>query len=73
MNCRRELGQIVIAMFYKVDPSDVRKQTGDFGKVFRKTAGKTKEEIRRWRVALAEVATIAGYHSSNWLEFLLCS
>ncbi|CAG7895388.1 unnamed protein product [Brassica rapa] len=67
MKCRREFGQIVIAVFYKVDPSDIRKQTGDFGKVFRKTcAGKTNEEIRRWRVALAEVAAIAGYHSSNW-------
>lgn len=68
MKCRREFGQIVIAVFYKVDPSDIRKQTGDFGNVFRKTcAGKTNEEIRRWRVALAEVAAIAGYHSSNWL------
>ncbi|CAN6849123.1 unnamed protein product [Brassica oleracea] len=67
MKCRREFGQIVIAVFYKVDPSDIRKQTGDFGNVFRKTcAGKTNEEIRRWRVALAEVAAIAGYHSSNW-------
>ena len=68
MKCRREFGQIVIAVFYKVDPSDIRKQTGNFGNVFRKTcAGKTNEEIRRWRVALAEVAAIAGYHSSNWL------
>ncbi|XP_018435671.1 probable disease resistance protein RPP1 [Raphanus sativus] len=67
MKCRREFGQIVIAVFYKVDPSDVRKQTGDFGKVFRQTCtGKTNEEIRRWRVALAEVAPIAGYHSNNW-------
>ena len=72
MKCRREFGQIVIAVFYKVDPSDIRKQTGDFGKVFRKTcAGKTNEEIRRWRVALAEVAAIAGYHSSNWLVLLI--
>ncbi|RID76305.1 LOW QUALITY PROTEIN: hypothetical protein BRARA_B03284, partial [Brassica rapa] len=67
MKCRREFGQIVIVVFYNVDPSDIRKQTGDFGKVFRKTcAGKTNEEIRRWRVALAEVAVIAGYHSSSW-------
>ncbi|KAL1193569.1 putative disease resistance protein RPP1 [Cardamine amara subsp. amara] len=67
MKCRREFGQIVIAIFYKVNPSNVRTQTGDFGKVFKKTcAGKTKEEIMRWKLALAEVATIAGYHSSNW-------
>ncbi|XP_019090462.1 PREDICTED: probable disease resistance protein RPP1 [Camelina sativa] len=67
MKCREELGQTVMAVFHKVDPSDVKKLTGDFGKVFRKTcAGKSKEDIGRWRQALAEVATIAGYHSSNW-------
>ncbi|KAF8112851.1 hypothetical protein N665_0060s0033 [Sinapis alba] len=67
MKCREELGQTVMAVFYEVDPSDVKKLTGDFGKVFRKTcAGKTKECIERWRQALAQVATIAGYHSSNW-------
>ncbi|KAL0842934.1 hypothetical protein Bca101_016179 [Brassica carinata] len=67
MKCREELGQTVMAIFYKVDPSDVKKLTGDFGKVFRKTcAGKQKEKIERWRQALAKVATTAGYHSTNW-------
>ncbi|CAH8278609.1 unnamed protein product [Arabidopsis lyrata] len=67
MKCRDELGQTVLAVFYKVDPSDVKKLTGDFGKVFKKTcAGKTKEHVGRWRQALANVATIAGYHSTNW-------
>ncbi|KAL1198681.1 putative disease resistance protein RPP1 [Cardamine amara subsp. amara] len=67
MKCREELGQTVMAVFYKVDPSDVNKLTGDFGKVFRKTcASKAKEDIERWRQALAKVATIAGYHSSYW-------
>ncbi|KAG2334242.1 hypothetical protein Bca52824_005422 [Brassica carinata] len=67
MKCREELGQTVMAVFYEVDPSDVKKLTGYFGKVFRKTcAGKTKECTERWRQALAKVATIAGYHSSNW-------
>ncbi|KAF8118181.1 hypothetical protein N665_0006s0174 [Sinapis alba] len=67
MKCRKELDQTVMAVFYEVDPSDVKKLTGEFGKVFRKTcAGKTKECIERWRQALAQVATIAGYHSSNW-------
>ncbi|CAN7081412.1 unnamed protein product [Brassica oleracea var. botrytis] len=67
MKCREELGQTVIAIFYTVDPSDVKKLTGDFGKVFRKTCkGKAKEEIRRWKQALEKVAIIAGYHLSNW-------
>ncbi|KAH0915667.1 hypothetical protein HID58_030113 [Brassica napus] len=67
IKCREEFGQTVMSIFYQVDPTDVKKQTGDFGKVFGKTCkGKTKEEIRRWQHALTEVAQIAGYHSSNW-------
>ncbi|KFK24294.1 hypothetical protein AALP_AAs63547U000200 [Arabis alpina] len=67
MKCREELGQTVMVIFYKVDPSDVKNLTGDFGEVFRKTcAGKTKKAIGRWRQTLAKVGTIAGYHSSNW-------
>ncbi|KAL1201758.1 putative disease resistance protein RPP1 [Cardamine amara subsp. amara] len=67
MKCREVLGQIVMVIFYKVDPHDVKMLSGDFGKVFRKTSvGKSKEDIERWRQALAKVATIAGYHSSKW-------
>ncbi|KFK22938.1 hypothetical protein AALP_AAs44379U000100, partial [Arabis alpina] len=67
VKCREELGQKVMPIYYKVDPSDVKKQTGDFGKVFKKTCnGKAKENIERWRRALATMATIAGYHTLNW-------
>ncbi|KAL1201762.1 putative disease resistance protein RPP1 [Cardamine amara subsp. amara] len=70
MKCREELAQIVMAIFYKVDPYDVKMLTGEFGKVFKNTCvGKTKskEDIKRWRHALGKVATIAGlYHSSKW-------
>ncbi|KAF8087555.1 hypothetical protein N665_0578s0008 [Sinapis alba] len=73
IKCRQELDQTVIPLFYKVNPTDVKKQTGDFGKVFRKTCkGKRKEEIQRWKHALTEVAQIEGYHTSNWfVHFLL--
>ncbi|CAN7075809.1 unnamed protein product [Brassica oleracea var. botrytis] len=67
MKCKEELGQTVIPVFYKVDPTDVKKQAGDFGKVFKKTSkGKTNEVIVKWSQALAKVATLAGYHSKNW-------
>ncbi|XP_010425880.1 PREDICTED: probable disease resistance protein RPP1 [Camelina sativa] len=67
MSCREVLGQIVMTIFYEVDPTDIKKQTGDFGKAFRKSCkGKTKERTERWRKALEDVATIAGYHSHIW-------
>ena len=67
MECRGTLGHAVMTIFYDVDTSDVRKQTGDFGKVFEETCdGKTEEEKQRWRKALTEVAVIAGEHSVSW-------
>ncbi|XP_048594752.1 probable disease resistance protein RPP1 [Brassica napus] len=67
MKCKEELGQTVIPVFYKVDPSDVKKLRGYFGKVFEKTCeGKSKEDTEKWRQALEKVATIAGYDSSTW-------
>ena len=70
MKCKEELGQTVVPVFYEVDPSDVKKQAGEFGKVFKKTCkGKTNEVTRKWSQALAKVATLAGYHSKNWFVF----
>ncbi|KAL1225304.1 putative disease resistance protein RPP1 [Cardamine amara subsp. amara] len=67
MKCREELGQTVVPIFYKVDPSDVKKLNGKFGNVFENNcAGKTNEAIRKWRQALAKVATLIGYDSRNW-------
>ncbi|AEE77899.1 disease resistence-like protein [Arabidopsis thaliana] len=69
MKCREMVGQIVMTIFYEVEPTDIKKQTGEFGKAFTKTCrGKTKEHIERWRKALEDVATIAGYHSHKWCD-----
>ncbi|CAK8536010.1 unnamed protein product [Lathyrus sativus] len=35
MQCHMARGQFVLPVFYHVDPSEVRHQTGEFGKVFR--------------------------------------
>ncbi|CAA7053840.1 unnamed protein product [Microthlaspi erraticum] len=67
LKCREDMGQIVMTIFYGVDPSDVRKQTGEFGMAFSETcARKTEEERRRWSQALTDVGNIAGEHLINW-------
>jgi len=64
------MGQIVMTVFYGVDPSDVRKQAGDFGIAFSETcARKTDEERRKWSQALNYVGNIAGEHLLNWYVF----
>lgn len=59
--------QMVMPIFYDVDPSDVRYQIGDFGKGFERSClGKTEVEKQRWKKALIDVANISGLHSKNW-------
>ncbi|CAN6875444.1 unnamed protein product [Brassica oleracea] len=67
VRCKEELGQIVIPVFYGLDPSEVRKQNGDFGKFFNKTCqNRTKQVKSQWQKALTDVANILGYHSENY-------
>ncbi|CAH8263954.1 unnamed protein product [Arabidopsis lyrata] len=67
LKCKEDDGQILMTIFYDVNPSHVKKQRGEFGKAFEKTCqGKTEELKQRWSKALAHVATIAGEHSLNW-------
>ena len=60
----KENKMIVIPIFYDVDPSDVRKQTGTFAEAFIDHERSTKNlmKIERWKVALRELANIAGWH-----------
>ncbi|XP_024641889.2 disease resistance protein RPV1 isoform X1 [Medicago truncatula] len=64
MKCRRTIGQIVLPVFYDVDPSDVRHQTGEFGKAFQSLLSrisKKKSTSLKWRDALREAAELAGF------------
>ncbi|KAL1211064.1 Disease resistance protein RPS6 [Cardamine amara subsp. amara] len=58
---------LVIPVFYGLDPSHVRKQIGDFGKIFENTCqNRTNDEQNLWKRALIDVANILGFHSANW-------
>ncbi|XP_044469710.1 disease resistance protein RPV1-like [Mangifera indica] len=68
VKCKNTYDQIVIPIFYQVDPSDVRNQTGDFGKAFAELEKRfmdDSEMLQRWRTALGDAASISGYDSKN--------
>ncbi|MED6210199.1 hypothetical protein PIB30_061915 [Stylosanthes scabra] len=67
VECREKDGHTVIPVFYKVDPSDVRYQKGNFANTFdehEKRYGKIK--VQNWRTALKSTADLSGFHSTNF-------
>ena len=61
---RKNNGQIVIPVFYQVDPSHVRNQTGSFGDAFARLIKKkalTMDKVQSFRDALTDTATLAGW------------
>ena len=73
LECKNN-GQVVLPVFYKVDPSDVRNQHEKFGEALAKHEKKfkdNKEKVQRWRVALNEASHIFGWHYKNEYVFNL--
>ena len=65
VECRRNKGLKVVPVFYHVDPSNVRKQTGPFEKAFdehQKNDRIDREKIQKWKDALTEVGNLSGEH-----------
>lgn len=63
MERKKLFGQHVVPIFYDMDPTHVRKQTGNFGEAFARHEERFKEEMDRvegWRAALREVADLGG-------------
>ncbi|XP_062020673.1 disease resistance protein RUN1-like [Rosa rugosa] len=70
LECMKARGT-VLPIFYDVDPSDVRKQTGSFKRAFASHEERfkdDKEKVQRWRSALTEVASFSGWNSKEWYE-----
>ena len=69
VKCMRETGLTVWPVFYDVDPSNVRKQTGTFGEAFSEHENHFTENIKKveiWRDALREVTNLSGWHLQDW-------
>ncbi|XP_024023028.1 TMV resistance protein N-like [Morus notabilis] len=64
--CHRENKQVIIPIFYGVDPSDVRKQKGSYEKSFIEHENRFKDKVEmvtKWRIALTKSADLSGYDS----------
>ncbi|XP_068345683.1 disease resistance protein RPV1-like [Pyrus communis] len=63
MERKRTDGHMVVPVFYDVEPSDVRKQTGSFAESFTRHEKRFKDEmdkVEEWRRALRDVADLGG-------------
>ncbi|XP_031122577.1 TMV resistance protein N-like [Ipomoea triloba] len=66
MECKEKFGQVVVPIFYDVEPSHVRNQTRSFAKSFTKHQkffkdDKGKAKVETWRNALREASKIVGH------------
>ncbi|XP_048318906.2 disease resistance protein RPP2B-like [Ziziphus jujuba] len=65
VECKKELGLTVLPVFYHVEPTEVKNQTGNFGKAFAEASQRYTGKVNKWRDALMEVATISGWNVRN--------
>lgn len=68
VECMNQMGQTVLPVFYDVDPSDVRRQTGSFAGAFDAHEQHFKDglnKVQRWRDTLTQIANIGGFHLQN--------
>lgn len=72
LDCHNKEKQIVLPIFYHVDPSDIRKQQGSYGKAFEKHEERFKDsmnKVREWRSALETAANLSGWDSKDRFFF----
>ncbi|CAJ1949615.1 unnamed protein product [Sphenostylis stenocarpa] len=72
IECYKTFGQIVLPVYYEIDPHDIARQKGDFGKALKKAAQKIysgkelKHALSRWRLALTRAAGITGWDARKF-------
>jgi hypothetical protein len=64
VHCKNTIGSILLSVFYHVNPSDVRNQTGTFAEAFARHEKRFQTDIKRvqrWRASLTEAANCSGW------------
>ncbi|CAK9313943.1 unnamed protein product [Citrullus colocynthis] len=63
--CMESMDQLVLPIFYKIDPANVRKQKGNFEKHFDEheaNPGIHIEQVRSWRYSMSQLGHLSGWH-----------
>ncbi|KAG7945476.1 hypothetical protein I3843_15G153800 [Carya illinoinensis] len=70
LECKKSRQQLVLPVFYRVNPSDIRHQRGSFRKALTEHAEKLNGDMKlqMWKAALREVANLSGDHLTNGNE-----
>ncbi|XP_075649477.1 TMV resistance protein N-like isoform X2 [Castanea sativa] len=74
IGCKKEMEMTVLPIFYHVEPSEVRHQTGTIGEAFSKHEKDQKaniEDVQTWKDALRDVGNISGWHVDNRLHSIV--
>ncbi|XP_058755708.1 disease resistance protein RPV1-like [Vicia villosa] len=69
LECKRDRRQVVIPVFYEIEPSHVRYQTGNYKQAFEKHERElrhNKDKLQKWKDALTEAANLSGWNSQNY-------
>ncbi|XP_047179047.1 disease resistance protein TAO1-like [Vigna umbellata] len=72
IECHETFGQIVLPVFYEIDPSDVRYLKDDFGKALEEAAHKSysgeqlEHALSKWTRAVTTAAGISGWDFRNF-------
>ncbi|KAK3430907.1 hypothetical protein EUGRSUZ_E02588 [Eucalyptus grandis] len=68
MECKEQTDLIVLPVFYKVDPKEVRGGRKSYGRALAKHEsifGKDWEEVRKWKKALFDAGSLSGWHFND--------
>uniref|UniRef100_A0A6N2M5H6 TIR domain-containing protein n=1 Tax=Salix viminalis TaxID=40686 RepID=A0A6N2M5H6_SALVM len=61
----RKTDQIILPIFYDINPSELRKQTGSFAKTFHRHEAAFTEKVKEWRKALEEAGNLSGWNLND--------
>jgi len=65
LDCKESNQQLVIPVFYKVNPSDVQNHRGSFGDALANMDCSNVEKVDRWKKALSQAGELAGFTLSD--------